>query len=177
MRRGLRLILVTGQRPGECFGLVGEEISGEWWTLPAGRSKNGREHRIWLSPMAREIIGPGPKGLVFPSPPKKRDPDAVPTLMQKDAPARAVRRLVNKQKGQTAPRLPIPPFTPHDLRRTCATHLGSLGYSNEQIGRLLNHIEGMVMAIYNRHRYDNLVQEMLQAWEERLAEILGRGPT
>jgi integrase len=158
MKRGLRLILVTGQRPGEVFGMHRRELRGNWWTIPTERAKNKREHSVWLSPLALDLIG-AKKGYILGE-------------MQKDAPARAVRRLVAPQGREKAIRLKIPPFTPHDLRRTCATHLGGLGYSNEQIGRLLNHVEGTVTAIYNRHRYEDLIKEMALAWEERLKDYL-----
>lgn len=176
MRRGLRLILVTGQRPGECLGMVGEELDGKWWTLPPERTKNKREHRLWLSPLALELIGSAPEsGPVFPAPPKK-DPETgeilPPGIMDKAAPARAVSRMRKPRGKEKTPLLTIPPFTPHDLRRTAATHLGAMGYGNDQIGRLLNHVDGTVTAVYNRHKYNDLIQKMLSAWEKRLQKIL-----
>ena len=33
----LKLILVTGQRPGEVIGMTHDEIEGDAWTLPASR--------------------------------------------------------------------------------------------------------------------------------------------
>ena len=44
VRRAIKLILVTGQRPGECIGIHWDEVDGHWWTIPAERAKNGREH-------------------------------------------------------------------------------------------------------------------------------------
>lgn len=168
MRRGLRTILVTAQRPGEVFGMLGEEVSGPWWTIPAGRSKNGREHRVWLTGTAQALIGNRDQGIIFPG----RDREGREVLMQGDAPARAVRRLRTPQGKNKVVRMKVPAFTPHDLRRTAATHIGALGYGDDQIGRLLNHTPQTVTGIYNRHRYDDLVREMLQAWEARLLEIL-----
>ena len=174
MRRCLRLILVTGQRPGECLGMMSDEIDDPWWTIPAERVKNGREHRVWLGPLALELIGD-----LTEDDQDKKTKDPLPVFANKDgdvmdkaAPPRATRRLTKPTKGQKTPRLPIPPFTPHDLRRTCATQLGALGYDNDQIGRLLNHVDGTVTAIYNRHKYDDLIQEMLQKWDARLQGIL-----
>jgi integrase len=68
VRRALKLILVTAQRPGEVAGMTWEEIEGEWWTIPAARSKNGLSHRVHLSSLALEILGPRGEGYVFPSP-------------------------------------------------------------------------------------------------------------
>ena len=59
-------------------------------------------------------------------------------------------------------------FRPHDLRRTAATGLARLGYSNEVIGRVLNHTLNGVTAIYNRYQYDDQIQEALEKWTELL---------
>ena len=67
IRRALKLILVTGQRPGEVAGMYYGEIKGDWWTIPAARTKNHREHQVFLTPTARELIGEK-KGYIFPSP-------------------------------------------------------------------------------------------------------------
>ncbi len=55
-KRALKLILLTAQRPGEVIGLHTREIDGDWWTLPAERSKNGREHRVYLAATVKDII-------------------------------------------------------------------------------------------------------------------------
>ena len=54
-------------------------------------------------------------------------------------------------------------WTPHDLRRTGATLMQSLGIMPEVIERVLNHTEqNRVKRIYQRHDY---ADEMRQAWE------------
>lgn len=66
IKRALRLILVTGQRPGEVAGLHSREIDGQWWTIPSERSKNGKSHRVFLTDTALDLIGSG-KEYAFPS--------------------------------------------------------------------------------------------------------------
>ena len=83
IRRALRLILVTGQRPGEVIGMHTTEIDGKWWTIPVERSKNKSAHRVYLTSTARELIayqiaanktekdipeGPEYSGYIFDSP-------------------------------------------------------------------------------------------------------------
>ncbi len=79
IKRALRLILVTGARPGEVIGMHTSEIDGDWWQIPADRSKNGICHRVFLTGTAKEIIGPlevmsektgemKARGFIFPSP-------------------------------------------------------------------------------------------------------------
>jgi integrase len=54
----LKLELLTGARCGEIAGLRAEEIDRQkWtWTLPAARSKNGRQRVTPIVGVAREII-------------------------------------------------------------------------------------------------------------------------
>lgn len=60
-KRALKLILVTGQRPGEVCGLHTKEIDAQWWSIPRERiktrEKRDEDHRVFLSPLARQIIG------------------------------------------------------------------------------------------------------------------------
>lgn len=48
----LRLILVTGQRPGEVREMRWEEVDGAWWTIPVEKTKNGITHRAPLTSLA-----------------------------------------------------------------------------------------------------------------------------
>jgi hypothetical protein len=58
----LRLILLTGQRPGEVAAMQRDHISEGWWQLPGKPqgawpgTKNGRDHRVWLSKPAQALI-------------------------------------------------------------------------------------------------------------------------
>jgi integrase len=63
-------------------------------------------------------------------------------------------------------------FTPHDLRRTAASHMASLGISRFTISRVLNHVEKSVTATYDRHSYDAEKRAALDAWAARLEEII-----
>jgi integrase len=67
-----RLMLVTAQRRGEVLSMRWQDVDGGWWTIPAEVAKNGRSHRVPLSPQALAILerrresANGP--WVFPSP-------------------------------------------------------------------------------------------------------------
>ncbi len=56
IKRALKLVLMTAQRPGEVTGIHTREIDDHWWTIPAERAKNGREHRVYLTDAALGII-------------------------------------------------------------------------------------------------------------------------
>ncbi|MEO0359516.1 MAG: integrase arm-type DNA-binding domain-containing protein [Pseudomonadota bacterium] len=54
--RALRFLILTAARSGEVRGAHEREFDGDLWTLPAPRTKAGREHRVPLSAAAREEI-------------------------------------------------------------------------------------------------------------------------
>ena len=189
--RCLKLILLTGQRPGEVVGMHSAEIDGQWWTIPAERAKNGRDHRVFLTETARGIIG-SKAGFVFESPTSGRiQEDGTPRDPQPiavNALAHVTRRNVEKPKdvSDTEPtneadqeetdtirrKLIMQPWTPHDLRRTCATKLSELGYTDEIIDAVLNHKKKGIVATYNLNRYDREKQKALETWGRKLDSII-----
>jgi integrase len=69
--RALEFTILTAARTQEVIGASDGEIDYEKavWTIPAGRMKAGKEHRIPLSPRALEIARAEPRGAhLFPSP-------------------------------------------------------------------------------------------------------------
>lgn len=133
-----------------------------WWTIPAQRSKNGLAHRVPLSRPALQIIASRPNdGLyLFPSPKDGTKHIRISSL------SHAMRNNIDM--------LGVEPFTPHDLRRTAASQMAGMGISRLVIARILNHAESGVTAIYDRHSYDNEKREALDAWAERIGEIIGK---
>lgn len=63
--------------------------------------------------------------------------------------------------------------TPHDLRRTAASHMTSIGISRLVVSTILNHAEPGITAVYDRHSYDREKRAALSAWSARLEEIIG----
>jgi integrase len=62
----------------------------------------------------------------------------------------------------------------HDLRRTFSTRLNGMAVPPHVVERMLNHMLGGVMAIYNHATYDNERREALEAWStwlQRLTQI------
>ena len=60
----------------------------------------------------------------------------------------------------------------HDLRRTAASSMTAMGIPRFIVGRILNHAEPGVTAVYDRHSYDKEKQEALDAWAKRLMVIV-----
>ena len=66
----------------------------------------------------------------------------------------------------------IEPFTPHDLRRTAATHMTSAGVNYLVVSKLLNHVQSGVTATYIRHSYDGEKRAAMGVWGERLLTLV-----
>src|SRR5207247_597293 len=65
----VRFLLLSGQRPGDAFGMAWDELDADGvWTIPAARYKTGRPHTVPLSKAALEIAIARPRAgtLVFP---------------------------------------------------------------------------------------------------------------
>ncbi|SHJ23625.1 Site-specific recombinase XerD [Malonomonas rubra DSM 5091] len=165
VKLALRLVLVTAQRPGEVLGMHWSEIDGEWWTLPGDRTKNDEVQRVYLSSLALELLGLPGEGFVFPSP-RTDWPIKINAL------AHALKRAQTPEDKGDDPAINTKPFTPHDLRRSAATHIAEMGYSEFLIGKILNHKNKSITAVYNRHQYDNEKKQALEAWGRKLKSII-----
>ena len=68
-----QFVVLTACRSGEARGATWAEIAGDVWTVPAERTKGGREHRVPLSAAALSVLEKArdyadDSGLIFPSP-------------------------------------------------------------------------------------------------------------
>ncbi|MCX5830529.1 MAG: site-specific integrase [Deltaproteobacteria bacterium] len=178
----LKMILLTGQRPGEVCGMAWNEINGDNWDIPAERMKGGEPHRVPLTGMAKETIEQARpfsnnSKYVFTSPrsplygfkkPLKAKPKDDDSSMTSHALSRAMVRHWKDMGFETDER-----FTPHDLRRTVRTRLAEIGITDIVAERVLGHKLQGVLGIYNRHSYDVEKRHALSLWEKRLSLILG----
>lgn len=162
-----RLKLVTAARIAEVLNATKSEfdLAGGVWTIPACRTKNRREHRLPLSSLALYIVKAatltsGDSPWLFPS-----SADGKP-LRTRSA-AQALARLSKQLSIADA-------FTPHDLRRTCASRLGDLAIPDEVIGRILNHTPLTITGrIYNRSERWEEMRQALDAWAGQLGNLVG----
>jgi integrase len=178
----LRLILLTGSRPGEIAGITRSELQHldnaekAVWNIPGERTKNGRAHAVPLSCMARETI----KAALELIPPEQNFIFA--TRLKRGGSLRphsltvAMKRLTGKVKGPGAATWKKNVPTPHDLRRTLATRLSSLGTPAEDVSAVLNHIRRDVTGMhYDQYARFAEKRRALVAWAESLKGILGNG--
>jgi integrase len=73
-------------------------------------------------------------------------------------------------------KIAAPAFTPHDLRRTAATRLNTLGVMPHVVEKILNHTMQGVMATYNRAEYERERIDAMQRWADELDRILAATP-
>ncbi len=61
---------------------------------------------------------------------------------------------------------------PHDLRRTAASFMTSMGISRLVVSKILNHVESGIAAVYDRHSYDSEKRQALDVWARKVQDIL-----
>ena len=179
--RAIKIILLTGQRPGEVIGMHSNEIDDRWWTIPSERAKNGSAHRVYLADTVLELIGDTTgKGFIFQAPRAEID-QPVRRLSISQAVARSLAAPVKIQgkqafDGQGQPltenKIGVADFVPHDLRRSAATFMSQLGELDEVIDAVLNHTKQGIIRTYNLNRYDREKQKALESWERKLQAII-----
>lgn len=173
----LRLILVTGQRPGEVAGMRRDEISGDIWTIPAARrGKTGTAHAVPLTETAQAILEQVKEeaarlakrrktegaGYVFEARPGK----PISSAALGKAVGRYVKELGNLDADTWGH------WTPHDLRRTMRTGLAACGVGDTVAEMTIGHTRKGIQATYDLHRYDAEKRMALEAWERHLIRVI-----
>jgi integrase len=93
-----------------------------------------------------------------------------PATAKSDAPYSEVvlSRAVRKNRDHFG----VEDFTPHDLRRTAASHMTKLGVPRLHVEKVLNHAIGDIGEIYGRHDYLPEKKAALDKWSTHLQEII-----
>lgn len=162
----LRLLLLTGQRPGEVAGLRVDELDleaneGPIWYLPADRRKRGLPHAIALTPAAVGVI----TAALTLSDGVHLFVNAIGGHVRVDSGLnRGLRTIFGEVPGRP---------TPHAARHTVATELEDLGYEEAEVARVLGHAStGVTGRVYINRRSVATQRVLLEAWARRLQEIL-----
>jgi integrase len=162
----MKLLMLTGQRAGEIAGLRWSEIRGDTIALPGERTKNRRPHTIPLSQAAHSVIAEQQRH-------EGRDLVFGRATGQYNGWNYSMTAL-NRRIAEVAKRS-LPPWVPHDLRRSFATHAAEIGIQPHIIEACLNHVSGHkggVAGIYNRAAYEPEKRTALERWAEYLLAIV-----
>ncbi len=163
-----RLAFQTGQRRGEILGARWDalDLDRALWTF---RTKGDKPHVLGLPTQAVAVL-------------REAWPLSSHTPYVCSGPA-VCGHLYNPQKSaeRVRERSKVA-FRIHDVRRTVASGLGELGIEEGLISRILNHSTSstsgasVTAAVYNQYRYVEPMRHALQAWADRLDEILNAAP-
>jgi integrase len=162
----LKVLLLTGQRPGEVAHMRREHISDGWWTMPGKPdpktewpgTKNGQTHRVWLPAAARAIIA------------EVSDGEATGFVFG------CGRQAMGAARRAICQRLGAERATPHDLRRTHGTTITALGFGREAMNRIQNHREGGIADVYDQHKYAEENKRVMEAVAARLLALASGAP-
>jgi integrase len=155
---------------------IGEFLRAKWshidwekkiWRIPPEHSKNQKEHNVFLSEFPLKHLRrleemTGAKEWFFPA--SRKNSHICPKTVTKQIADRQrnSQPYSNRSKQTITLTLSRGIWKPHDLRRTGATFMTSLGVLPEVAERCLNHTEeNRVKRTYQRHTYE---VEMQQAW-------------
>jgi integrase len=169
----LKVLLLTGQRPGEVSCMRREHVADGWWTMPGEEivaiawpgTKNKQTHRVWLPEAAREIIAE----LGDESSNDGKAADFVFAgrgggAIDDGALADAMRAICAGLRVNEAAR-------PHDLRRTHGTMVTRLGFGRDAMNRIQNHKEGGIADVYDRHEYADENKRVMEAVAARIMAL------
>lgn len=194
-----RLLVLTLQRRSEVAGMRWDEITPDLttWTIPASRTKNGKEHIVHLSEQARQVLASlhrqtdtktgAISPLVFTN--TGRTPisgfsdgkERLVALMAQERTENGAKEQKNAGKKPSA--LPANGWRLHDLRRTGVTTMARLGIGPHVADKVLNHTEGAisgVAAVYQRHEFLKERAAALDVWAAHVlsvADQVGFEPT
>jgi integrase len=159
----LKMILLTGQRPGEVSSMRREHIIDGWWQMPGEPvpgiwpgTKNGASHRVWLPKPAQAILSnsAAKTGFVFAG--------------RRGGPAShldgAMRNICAK--------LGVTRATPHDLRRSHGSAVTGMGFGRDAMNRIQNHKEGGIADVYDRHHYETETKTIMEAVANKLMALV-----
>jgi integrase len=177
----VRLLILTMQRRQEVAEMDWSEIDLEakTWTLPAERAKNGEAHIVPLTGMAIDqlkALCPKTQGLVFTTTGRTAVSGFSKAKTTLDNEMKLIMAGREQARGGESVPIFVPEWRLHDIRRTGATNLQALGIPIEVTEAVLNHISGTragVAGIYNRYKYEPEKRAALEAWDQRLRELVG----
>jgi integrase len=168
-----KLLLLTGCRLNEIARMTKSELSDDlaMLMLPGGRTKNGLPHDVPLPDLARAILRELPRHagpFIFST------TDGL-TPFVSFGNKKALDAAMSAEAGQE-----VAPWVIHDLRRTAATGMASLGVLPHVIEACLNHVSGAakggVAGTYNQEQYNPEKKIALERWADHISSIIDETP-
>lgn len=178
-KAAIKIILSTATRVGELLRAKHQDIdlSKKLWVIPAENAKNGKEHLIHLSDYAvrafQELFTYVEHDVwLFPDRTRTTHV-SVKALTKQIGDRQTDSPLPGRASDSTSLCLFGEKWTPHDLRRTAATLMGSLKIQPHVIEKCLNHVEENRMV--RTYQHASLIEERKEAFEklgEKLSSLV-----
>ena len=94
--------------------------------------------------------------------------------MKRDLDKRMLRTLkaLARRRGEDHHSVELPVWVNHDLRRTVRTGLSKLKVSRDVAEAVLAHRPPGIVGTYNLHEFEDEKREALEAWAQRIADIV-----
>ncbi|MGY6359912.1 tyrosine-type recombinase/integrase [Proteus mirabilis] len=168
LKLAVKFVLLTLVRKSEFIHATWDEIDfkNRQWVIPKGRMKGRKEHVIYLSDQAMDILT-GMKvcamGSNYLMPGRYDIKKPLSNAALNNVIDGTVKRI--NEKG-----IEFEPVTVHDLRRTASTLLHEAGYNSDWIEKCLAHVQNGVRAVYNKAEYAEQRKKMLQEWADMVDE-------
>ncbi|QEQ99840.1 tyrosine-type recombinase/integrase [Proteus mirabilis] len=168
LKLAVKFVLLTLVRKSEFIHAKWDEIDfkNRQWVIPKGRMKGRKEHVIYLSDQAMDILT-GMKvcamGSNYLMPGRYDIKKPLSNAALNNVIDGTVKRI--NEKG-----IEFEPVTVHDLRRTASTLLHEAGYNSDWIEKCLAHVQNGVRAVYNKAEYAEQRRKMLQEWADMVDE-------
>jgi integrase len=156
----LKMILLTGQRPGEVAHLHrAHVVDDRWWAMPGAPdpktswpgTKNGCSHRVWLSEPAYELL-----------------PDVLAAPIRSGQLQQDMRTICARLGIKDTAR-------PHDLRRTLCSKITGLGFGRDAMNRITNHRDGGISDVYDRYKYAEETKTIMETVARHIVAIAEHG--
>jgi integrase len=157
----VQMLILTGQRRGEITNLTPGMLGTNTITLPSHLTKNSREHAFPIGSTATKLLSHSSRaqGYLFPA---------------RGTGGKKPFNGFSKSKPKIDELADVHDWTLHDLRRTFASGLASLGIALPVIERMLNHISGSfggIVGVYQRYDFMPEMRAAVNAWESYLDQL------
>jgi integrase len=169
LRLAVKFMLLTGVRKGEFIGATWKEV--DWdratWTIPKERMKADREHVVYLSEQAQDILTTFQT--CFPSSkflhPGRYESDVPISNATLNRTIDATVKLINDRRAPDAEEFET--FSVHDLRRTFSSRLNDALFPEALIEACLAHAKkDQVAAAYNHAKHAAPRRALMQGWAD-----------
>lgn len=156
-----RLLLLLALRPGEVLKLRWDWIDREVLTIPASHVKNRREHKLYLSDLARAEVE------------SLKETSSCEDFLFPGLTYGSHRKTIRESHAKMTVAMEVPYWTARDIRRTCETQMRTFIRDSEGISRVLNHDVSQIRKHYDRGDYFERKKDVLIQWTQWLKEVVG----